>query len=190
MNANVGMLFPVAAKINSYTAGSAPSYATGKSIGEAVSASVSFDRADGQFYGDDALLDSDNSVMGYSISFEPSGLTDEARELLLGEVKATTEYSLTADAAPDVGFGYVRVMRNKGTVSYEGWWFYKLKFGVSSEETRTKERSIEWRVPTLEGTGSAVQLTSGGKQTYYVHQTFSTEAAAKTWLKGKAGGMS
>jgi hypothetical protein len=86
-----------------------------------------------------------------------------------------------------VGFGYIRVMRDKGTVSYEGWWYHKVKFGVSSEETRTKEQSIEWRVPTLQGVGSGVSVDSSGKLKFATHQTFSTFDAAKTWLKAKAG---
>jgi hypothetical protein len=98
---------------------------------------------------------------------------------------------VTADAAPDVGFGYVRVMRKTGdsgvVTSYEGWWFYKIKFGVSSEETRTKEQTIEWRTPTLSGTGSGVVLAADGKVVYAVHKTFATKAAAIDWVDGKAG---
>ena len=71
--------------------------------------------------------------------------------------------------------------------SYEGWWFYKLKFGVNSEETRTKEQTTEWRTPTLTGIGSGVQLEAGANMSFAVHQDFDTMAAAKTWLKTKAG---
>ena len=143
MNANVGMVYPVASAVASYTPGTSISYGTGFVVAEAVSASLSWNRADGHFYGDDVELDSDNGVLGYTISFEPSGLTDSIRNKLLGELVATNEYTITDAAAPDVGFGFIRVMRLKGTstvtTSYEGWWFYKVKFGVSSEETRTKE---------------------------------------------------
>lgn len=190
MNANVGMLCPVAA-VCSYTAGNAPSYSSGKVIAEAVAASLAWNRADNHFYGDDMELDSDNGVRGYTISFEPTGLTDEARGLLLGETVQTGEYTVNEDAAPDVGFGYVRVMRLTGTSgvtnSYEGWWFYKVKFGVTNEETRTKEQNIEWRTPTLTGTGFGVQKTSGGKIDYAVHKTFASKADAVAYVKGKAG---
>lgn len=196
MNANVGMLNPVAAPVSAYTEGTSITYGTGARIAEAKSASLSWDRSDGRFYGDDVQLDSDNGINGYTLDFEPTGLTDAARALLLGEVAssgstATGEYSVTADAAPDVGFGYVRVMRTTGdsgvVTSYEGWWFYKIKFGVSSEETRTKEQTIEWRTPTLSGTGSGVVLAADGKVVYAVHKTFATKAAAIDWVDGKAG---
>lgn len=193
MNANVGMQYPVFAPVDTYTPGTSITYETGIVIAEAVSASINWERADGSFYGDDILLDSDNGVLGYTIDFEPSGLSDAARAALLGEVSSGTggEYSIGEDASPDGGFGYIRVMRSNagGTVaySYEGWWYHKLKFGVSSEETRTKERGTEWRVPTLNGVGAGVSLDNTGKMSFAVHKTFDTLAAAKTWLKGKAG---
>lgn len=191
MKPNVGMVYPVASAVSAYTPGTSITYGTGFVIAEARGATVNWERSDSEFYGDDVLLDTDNGVTGYTIDFEPTGLSDTVRQNLLGEVKATSEYSITDAAAPDVGFGYIRVMREDGTTSvettYEGWWYYKVKFSVSSEETRTKEKDLEWRTPTLSGKGAGVQLSSGDALTFAVHQSFSTMAAAKTWLKGKAG---
>lgn len=191
MKPNVGMVYPVAAPISAYTPGSAITYGTGVVVAEARAATINWDRSDGEFYGDNILLDTDNAVTGYTIDFEPSGLKDSVRATLLGEVLASSEYSITDAPAPYVGFGYIRVMKEDtaGVVgyTYEAWWYHRVQFTVSSEETRTKERNIEWRTPTLSGRGTGVQLTSGGKMVFAVHQSFSTEAAAKTWLNGKAG---
>ena len=190
MNANVGMLSPVAA-VCSYTPGSAPTYSGGKVVAEAVSAALNWNRADGHFYGDDMELDSENGILGYTLDFEPSGLTDDVRAMLLGETVSSSEYTINEDASPDVGFGYVRVMRTSGSsgvsTTYEGWWFYKLKFGLTTEEARTKEQNIEWRTPTLNGIGSGVQQSSGGKLEYAVHKSFDTKAGAIAYVKGKAG---
>ena len=192
MNANVGMLCPVVATVSTYTAGTSISYNNGKKIAEAVSASINWNRSDGRFYGDDVLLDSDNGVTGYSIEFEPTGLTDDVRGYILGETVQTGEYTVTEAASPDVGFGYVRVMRttnSSGKVvdSYEGWWYYKLKFGVTNEQTRTKEQNIEWRVPTLTGVGAGVQLDSSMVNKYATHKTFDSKADAISYVKTKAG---
>lgn len=187
MNANVGMVYPVAAKVATYTPGTSITYSNGTNFAEAVSASLTWNRADGHFYADDAEIDTDNGVLGYTLSFEPSGLKDADRALLLGETLASSEYTINGDAAPDVGFGYVRVMRDKGTVSYEAWWFHKLKFGVSNEETRTKEQSIEWRIPTLEGIGTGVALDNSGKLAFAVHRTYTSLNDAKGFLNTKAG---
>ena len=142
MNANVGMVYPVAAPVSAYTPGTSISYGTGFVVSEAVSASLSWNRADGRFYGDDVELDSDNGVLGYTLSFEPAGLSATNRQKLLGELVATDEYTITDAASPDVGFGYIRVMRTKGTstvtTSYEAWWFQKLKFSVFQPETKRR----------------------------------------------------
>ena len=191
MNANVGMQYPVYAPVATYTPGTSITYSTGAVVAEAVSAAINWERSDGRFYGDDAQLDSDNGVLGYTIDFEPSGLSDAVRAAMLGETKSSSEYTITSAAAPDVGFGYIRTMRSNsgGTVaySYEGWWYYKVKFGITSEETRTKERNIEWRVPTLTGDGAGVSLDNTGTLSYAVHETFSSFSSAQTWLKAKAG---
>ena len=193
MKPNVGMVYPVCAPVATYTPGTGVTYSAGSVVSEARSASISWDRADGEFYGDDILLDSDNGVLGYTIDFEPAGLQDAIRATLLGEtVLNTSEYNITDAAAPYVGFGYVRRMRatnSSGQVaeSYEGWWFMKVKFGISSEETRTRERSTEWRVPTLTGTGMGVSLDTTGKLSFAEHKTFATLATAIAYVNGKAG---
>lgn len=192
MNANVGMVYPVCAPVNTYTPGTGITYETGAVVAEARAASVTWDRSDGEFYGDDVLLDSDNGVTGYTISFEPTGLKDAIRSTLLGETLAnTSEYSITDAAAPYVGFGYVRVMRENGvsgvTTKYQAWWYYRVMFSVDSEETQTKEKTIEWRTPTLSGRGTGVQLGSSEALTFATHITFDSLSDAKDWLKSKAG---
>ena len=63
MKPNVGMVYPVCAPVASYTAGTSISYSAGSVISEARAASVSWDRSDSEFYGDDVLLDTDNGVI-------------------------------------------------------------------------------------------------------------------------------
>ena len=192
MKANIGMQYPVAAPISAYVPGTGVTYGTGFVVSEARGASITWEREDGEFRGDDARIDSMNGVLGYTLDFEAAGISDDIRNKLLGEAVAnTSEYTITDASAPAVGFGYIRVMRDNasGTVveNYEAWWYWKMKFGLNSEETRTKERSIEWRVPTLNGVGDGVQLSSDKTLSFATHQTFSAFEDAKTWLKTKAG---
>ena len=191
MKPNVGMVYPVCAPVNTYTPGTSITYSAGSVVAEARSATVNWEREDGEFYGDDMLLDTANGVLGYTIDFEPTGLSDAIRNKLLGETKSSSEYSITSAASPMVGFGYIRVMREDGTggavsTTYEGWWYYRVQFSMTSEETRTKEKNIEWRTPTLSGKGTGVQLASGDTLTFAVHQSFTTLTAAKSWLNSKA----
>lgn len=191
MKANIGMLYPVAAVIDSYTPGTGITYETGFVVAEARGATLTWETSDGEFYADDTLLDSDKGIVSYTHDFEPSGLKTAVRAKLLGEQEASTDvYRVTSDNPPDVGFGYVRRMREDvdGAVveRFEGWWFYKEKFSITSEETRTKEQNIEWRVPTLSGKGSGVYLDSSGKVAFADHKDFTTLDAAKAWLNGLA----
>lgn len=194
MNANVGMQHPVMAPITAYTPGSGITYGTGMVVAEAIAASVTWNRESGSFRGDDRELDSTNGVLGYSIDFESSGVTDTIRKAMLGEVKESgaTEYEITDASAPDVGFGYVRVMRatdeTTGAVSesYEGWWFRKCKFSLTSEETRTKQESTEWRTPTLNAVGAGVVIDNTKTIRYATHETFSSLEDAYAYVDAKA----
>ena len=191
MKPNIGMVYPVAAPIDSYTAGSGITYEDGFVVADARGATLNWETSDGEFYGDDVLLDVDKGVTGYTLDFEPSGLKTVVRAKLLGESEVSTDvYRVTNANPPDLGFGFVRVMREDvdGAVvgRYEGWWFYKVKFSINSEETRTKEKNIEWRVPTLNGRGSGVYLDGSGDIGFSEHKDFTTLDAAKAWLNGKA----
>ena len=193
MKPNVGMMYPVAAPVDAYTPYSGITYDDGFVVSQARGANLTWETADGEFYGDDILLDSENEILSYTLEFEAAGLSDTVRAGLLGEVKGSgDEYKITGASAPDVGFGYIKVMRDdsSGTVvtSYEAWWYYKIKFAQPNEEARTKERTLEWRTPTISGRGAGVFLAAAAEVPDFAeHKTFATLATAKTYLNTKAG---
>ena len=118
MKPNVGMMYPVAAPVDAYTPYSGITYDDGFVVSQARGASVTWETADGEFYGDDILLDSESEVLGYTLEFEAAGLADTVRAALLGEVKGSSdEYKITGASAPDVGFGYIKVMRDDSSGS-------------------------------------------------------------------------
>ena len=188
MKANVGMRYAVAAAVNTYTPYTGITYSTGFVVSEARGADVTWETADGEFRGDDVVLDSEKGVLGYSIEFETTGLRDTVRANLLGETKDTSDvYHITGANPPSVGFGYVKQMRETGTSSiettWEVFWYHKLKFAQPNENARTKERNMDWRVPTIRGTGEGVFLTAGATDPDFVeHKTFATFALAQAFL--------
>ena len=194
MKANTGMRYAVAAAVDTYTPYSGITYDDGFVVSEARGANVTFETEDGEFRGDDIVLDTARGVLGYTIEFETAGLKDSVRAALLGETKdASDVYHITGAEAPDVGFGYVKQMRETGSngtvgTTWEVMWYHKVKFAQPNEEARTKERSMEWRVPTISGTGAGVFLAATDNDPKFVeHKTFDTFAAAKTFLNGLAG---
>ena len=187
--ANVGMRHPVWAPLQSHTDGSEPTYGAGRVIQEAIEATINFnaDTTNG-LYGDDVLVDMDDGITGYTVNFNPTGLKDADRAAILGEEVTTgSVYEITDAGSPWGGFGFFRVMRDENrTRYYEAWWCRKIKFREPSQTTRTKEGSVQWRTPTLEGTGAGLIVDGGEKIKYIKHKTFETAAAAKAWLDGLA----
>lgn len=192
MKANVGMRYAVAAPVDTYTPYSGITYDTGFVVSESRGATVTWETENGEFRGDDVVLDSANGILGYTVEFETAGLKDSVRQDLLGETKDSGDaYHITGASAPDVGFGYVKQNRedSNGTVStsWEVFWYHKLKFAQPNEEVRTKERDMEWRVPTITGTGAGVFLSASSEDPDFAqHKTFSSFAAAKSYLNGLA----
>lgn len=195
MKANVGMRYAVAAPVDTYTPYSGITYDDGFVVCEARGANVTWETEDGEFRGDDVVLDSARGILGYSIEFETTGLKDTVRASLLGETKDSGDaYHITGADAPDVGFGYVKQMREDDSTTgvvgttWEVFWYHKLKFGQPDEEARTAERNKEWRVPTINGTGAGVFLAAAAEVPDFAeHKTFSSFSAAKTFLNGLAG---
>lgn len=187
--ANVGMRHPVWAPLQSHTEGSEPTYGAGRVIQEAIEATINFnaDTTTG-LYGDDVMVDMDDGITGYTVNFNPTGLKDADRQAILGEEVTTgSVYEITDAGSPWGGFGYFRVMRDDNrTRYYEAYWCRKIKFREPSQTTRTKEGSVQWRTPTLEGTGAGLIVDGGEKIKYIKHKTFETAAAAKAWLDGLA----
>jgi len=187
MKPNIGMVCAVAAPITNYPTASTPEYGDGFVVSEARGATLTWETADGEFYGDDILLDSDMGIRGYTLDFESAGVNADVRANLLGELKikgSDNQYfnRINASEPPFVGFGFVRVMRSNagGNVveTYEAWVFHKMKFRLNNEETRTKEKNIEWRVPTLHGKGYGLVIDNTGKPSFADHKDFTSLSAA------------
>lgn len=185
-NPNVGMMYPVWAPLASHTDGSMPVYGTGRVIQEARNANISKTFNDNPLYGDDRIVDDDNGLNALTMTFESTGLSDEDRVALFGEdTNATTATGgqwVSDNESPYGGFGYIRKMRLNGVKKFEAWLTLKIKFREESQATNTKEGTISWGTPTLNGRAAGLYVDSSDKQRFQLHRTFDTIAAAKTWL--------
>ena len=182
-NPNVGMMYPVFSPIVSHTDGSMPNYGTGFVIQEARNATINREYQNNPLYGDDRIVDDDNGMTGLTISFESTGLSDEDRVKLLGEeAYGTTAQWVSDNETPWGGFGFIRKMRKDGTKKFEAWITLKIKFQEETMTTATKEGSITWNTPTLNGRAAGLYVDSSDKLRFQMHQTFDTIAAAKNFL--------
>lgn len=169
--------------------GGAITYGTGVSLVDyMIRADISEERENVKFRADDHQIDAENEVTGISLSLELANMTDAMDKAFLGHTDGTSsELHVTDKSAPFIGIGFIRKERHKGTLTYHAFWVYKIQFSKDSDSTNTKGEQIEFQTETVSGNGMGVQLTSGGDVIYYSHKRESTEAAARTWLNGKAG---
>jgi len=185
-NPNVGMMYPVFATITTHTDGSMPTYGTGFVIQEARNATVNREYQNNPLYGDDRIVDDDNGMTGLTISFEPTGLSEDDRKKLLGEeeseVTGISGQWVSDNETPWGGFGFIRKMRQNGTKKFEAWLTLKIKFQEETMTTSTKEGTITWNTPTLNGRAAGLYVDSSDKLRFQLHETFDTIAAAKSWL--------
>ena len=189
-NPNIGMMHPVWAPLTAHTDGSMPTYGTGRIIQEARNATVTKTYNNNPLYGDDRIVDDDNGLTELTISFEPTGLNDEDRKVLFAEDDYGTSGAsgqwVSDNETPWGGFGYMRRMRDNGVRKWEAWFTLKIKFQEESQATSTKEGSITWGTPTLNGRAAGLYVDSSDKLRYQLHDTFDTAAAAKAWLNALA----
>ena len=190
-NPNVGMMYPVWAPLTTHTDGSMPTYSAGTVIQEARSANVTREYANNPLYGDDRIVDDDNGMTGLTMSFESTGLSDADRKALLGEedygTSGVSGQWVSDNETPWGGFGYIRKMRDNGTKKFEAWWTLKIKFQEEQQATNTKEGSISWGTPTLNGRAAGLYVDSTDKMRFQLHKTFTAIADAKAWLNTMAG---
>lgn len=184
---NVGMMYPVFAPLTSHTDGSMPVYGTGVVIQEARNCTITKTYNENPLYGDDRIVDDDNGLQALTASFEPTGLSDADRVLLFGEKVAEVTTGVTGqwegdNATPYGGFGYIRKMRDNGVKKFEAWIILKIKFTEDSQATATKEGSISWGTPTLNGRAAGLYIDNTDEIKWRVHYTFDTIAAAKAWI--------
>lgn len=188
-NANVGILFPCWAPVISHNDGALPTYGTGRVLQEARNVNVTKEINNNPLYGDDRVVDDDNGMTGLTASFESTGLSmEDRREVLAEEIDAlnTSDGQWESDTStPYGGFGYIRVMRENGTVKYDAYWILSIKFNEQNQETATKEGQITWRTPTLNGRAQGLYVDSTGKMRFRKHNEFSTASDAKAWLRTK-----
>ena len=182
--ATIGMRYVVAAPISTES-GSTITYGTKQTM-KAVEASLNWERDDGKMYADDAVAETDGSVIGYTLDTTVDNMTDAQEAALFGHEKvgATDEYTVYGEAVPYSGIGYVRVLKKGGNMKYKAIFYPKIQLTRQSESDKTKEATVTWNAVPIHGIGMAV-FESSGKNKFRQHQTFTVMASAVEYLDGK-----
>lgn len=157
-----------------------PSYAGAKKPSQAISCSVDISTNDATLYGDDTLIESDTSFQSGTVTMGIAEDDLETMATLLGhEITDGNMVRNANDTAPYVGLGRIVTKMINGVYAYKVEFLYKVKFGEPSQEDETRGESLEFSTTEIEGTVAA--LANGD---WSVAQTFSTKAAAVSYLEG------
>lgn len=187
----VGLLYAVAAPIQTEADGQAITYGKGQVIGGMMTAEISYTRNSNPLYADDRVMEEDNSITGGTIKMGVDDVNDDARVMMLGDVKegdaGEEVYHETGESAPYVGTGYIRVRRKDNKTNYIAYWVHKAIFGIGTESAKTKGQNIEWQTPMLEGSIMGVKNNAALQTRFRERRTFTKESEARAWLNKKAG---
>lgn len=188
--AAIGMKYPVWAPIESYTPGSPIVYGEGVVMGEAVSADVTWQHANAEQYGDDVLVESDNSITGGNITVESTHIPYEAAQKVWGMEKRTVNeketYGTTGISAPYGGCGWIDTLRVKGVDSFVVNWVYKVQLGRDNKRSATKAQSLNFQNASQQGRVMAVQIDASMKDFYMDETPCATLEEAFALLKSLA----
>ncbi len=179
--ATKGLRYPVYA-IYSETTGS-PVYSGGAIAGYATDVSVTYTKGDAKGYGDDRLINADNSISGGTITAGIYGISLATRAILLGHTAATTPaIGFTGngdDTPPFVGYGFYGP-NTDGT--WRAFWYKKVIFSEPNDSLTTRAGKTEFKSEQISG-----EFTLDINNDWGDIQEFSSETEAKTWLNTQAG---
>ena len=186
--ARIGLKGLTTATISSGGAGSAVVYSGGTTVADLmISADVSLNTEDAKLSADNHVVERANGITGGTISLELANLPNTLKTKMLGYAVSSKVLTVTGEAAPYVGFGYITSEIASGTKSYVAYWFPKVQFSMTDDSASTKGESTEFKTNSISGEIMSVVVTTGGSNEYYYTDTETTETAARTWLNGKAG---
>ena len=186
--ATIGLRYPIWSPCASGGSGVPIVYGTPVTGDHAIEASITWNRNANQLYGDDIVVEYDNSVMGGEITFGFDNLSAALKASMLGETEigSTGVYEISDAAAPHGGFGYVKVVRNSGTTTYEAYWYHDVQFVLDGESAKTRGDNIEWQTPTITGKIFGVDEDGSGVFKFRTVKSHATYALATAYLDGLA----
>ena len=149
---------------------------------------ITEERTDEKEYADGHLIDSEKIPTAVRMVMELVNNNDDIKTDVLGMAEGSSgEMQLIEADPPFVGAGCLMANRFKGTVTWEGYWIYKIQFAHQGVSAETRRDRTAWQHDTINGDGVLVEPTVGGTKCYYAHKSGMTETAADAWLKSHAG---
>jgi len=184
-----GMSYLTIAPITAET-DAAITYGNGMVVEHARRGAMTYNWVEGKLKGDNKTAEYLAYLEDADLELETTELANEAAVMMgLVKTKGTGEnqvYQVKTKTGDPLGVGWIETLLINGEYSYRAVWVHKVTLRQNSTEATTREDTINWGTPTVQGKAWCVMTDEEGEEQVREYKDFETETAAQTWLKTKA----
>lgn len=182
---SMGATFPFWAKVATDENEKMPTYENGMAFSEFVKVTENLQKAESQFYSNDALSESADEFKYCEITFDNKGVPNTLKAALYGATLDGSKITYGAgDNAPMGGFAFYRVLQDNGTKYYEGIFYPRVKASLTGMTYDTKGENVTFNGEQTKLIAYACKNTA---QTWKVEEIFATADEALAWVKEQLG---
>lgn len=182
---SMGATFPFWAKVKTDDNEQMPTYEGGMAFSEIVKVTENLQKAESQFYSNDAMSESADEFKYCEITFDNKGVPNTLRAALYGAKLEGNKITYGAgDNAPMGGFAFYRVLQDNSTKYYEGVFYPRVKASLTGMTYDTKGENVTFNGEQTKLIAYACKNTA---QTWKVEEIFATADEALAWVKEQLG---
>jgi phi13 family phage major tail protein len=176
--ATIGFSNVHAAKVTEDPTTKNETYETPFRLTKGIQAELTITNAEGKLYADDAVAEVIKEFISGTLKLTGDDLTPTIKAKLLGQLVDDNNVVVSSgsDEAPYFAVGYEA---KKPGGQYEYTWLLKVKFSVPNETLKTKDESITFNTPEIEGEVVTRNLDGAWKVNY---TALPTDATAAAWF--------
>ena len=182
---SMGATFPFWAKVENDENEQMPTYTGGVAFSEFVKVTENLQKAESQFYSNDALSESADEFKYCEITFDNKGVPNTLKAALYGAKLDGNKITYGAgDNPPMGGFAFYRVLQDNGTKYYEGVFYPRVKASLTGMTYDTKGENVTFNG---EQTKLIAYACKDIAQTWKVEEIFGKAEDALAWVKTQLG---
>lgn len=187
--AGFGLSYLTVAPISAET-DSAITYGTGLIAEHARRAAMTYNWVEGKLKGDNKTAEYVAYLEDADLELETTELDNDVAVMMgLVKVRGTGDdivYQVKTKTGTPLGAGWIETLLINDEYIYRAVWVHKITMRQNSVEASTREDTVNWGTPTVQGKAWCVLKDADGEDQIRDYKEFDSEAAALTWLKGKA----
>lgn len=177
----MGATKPFWAPIDTEASDALPTYKTGMEFSEFIKLTEALQKAETQFYSNDALSENVSEFKYCELTYDNKGLTNEVMAAVYGMTLAEDMLTYGAgDTPPMGGLAFYRTLMDKGVKYYEGVFYPKVKASLGNATYDTKAENITFQG---DSTSMIAYQCNDAAKTWKQAKIFEAEADALAWVK-------